>query len=88
MGGSHRQLTGADVDVRIGVTNTPREIALELDDDTDVKALKSDIEAAMSGESVLWITDKTDRQIGIAGAKIAYVEVGTASKGRMGFTSD
>jgi len=76
------------VDVRIGVTNTPREIALELDDDTDVKALKSDIEAAMTGNSVLWITDKSERQIGVSGEKIAYVEVGTASKGRMGFASD
>lgn len=79
--------TGVDVDVRIGVTNAPREIALELSDDTDVGALKADIEAALSSESVLWVTDKTDRQIGISGAKIAYVEIGTAARGRMGFAT-
>ena len=34
------------MDVRIGVVNTPKEITVELADDTDVEALVSDVESA------------------------------------------
>jgi hypothetical protein len=65
------------VDVRIGVTQAPRELTVEVADDErdDVRAR---IDAALSGAAdVLWITDKRGRQIGVPSAKIAYVEVGT-----------
>jgi hypothetical protein len=78
-----------DVDVRIGVTQAPREINLELPDDLDRADLKARIEAALSGAvDVLWFTDKRSRDIGIAAAKIAYVEVGTPEGDRrIGFGS-
>ena len=75
------------VDVRIGVTQTPREISMELADDQDRAALKARIEAALTGAvDVLWLTDKKGRDVGIAAAKIAFVELG-ASEGerRIGF---
>ena len=65
------------MDVRIGVTQAPRELTVEVADDErdDVRAR---IDAALSGAAdVLWITDKRGRQIGVPSAKIAYVEVGT-----------
>ena len=65
------------MDVRIGVTQAPRELTVEVADDErdDVRAR---IDAALSGAAdVLWITDKRGRQIGVPAAKIAYVEVGT-----------
>ena len=34
------------MDIRIGVVNTAKELALELPDDTDGAALKADVEAA------------------------------------------
>jgi hypothetical protein len=75
------------VDVRIGVTQAPREINVEVADDTDREALRKQVEAALTGAlDVLWITDRRGKEIGVAAAKIAYVEVGTAdSERRIGF---
>lgn len=75
------------MDVRIGVTQAPRELSLELADDTDVVALRSRIEAVLTDESlVLWLTDKKGRSTGIPGKKIAYVELGTPEgERRIGF---
>ncbi|MUH49790.1 MAG: DUF3107 family protein [Actinobacteria bacterium] len=75
------------MDVRIGVTQAPREINIELADDIDRAAVKAKVEAALSGAvDVLWITDKKGRDIGVASAKIAYVEIGTTeSERRIGF---
>ena len=86
-----RQAIGAPVtltvvDVRIGVTQAPREISIEVEDSTrdDVKAR---IEAALAGAAdVLWIADKRGRDIAISSAKIAYVEIGSAEgERRIGF---
>jgi hypothetical protein len=76
------------VDVRIGVTQAPREISLEVADG-DRDDLKARVEAALSGATdVLWVTDKRGRDVGIPAAKIAYVEVGSAeSDRRIGFGS-
>jgi hypothetical protein len=74
------------VEVRIGVTQAARELVLEVPDD-DRDAVKAGIDAALAGASdVLWITDKRGRAVGVAAAKIAYVEVG-ANDGerRIGF---
>ena len=47
------------MDVRIGVTQAPREINVELAEDADRDDLKSRIEAALAGANdVLWLTDK------------------------------
>ena len=55
-----------DVDVRIGVTQAPRELTLELPDDLDREALKTKIEAALSGAvDVLWLTDRRNRDVGV-----------------------
>ncbi len=76
------------MDLRIGVTQAPRELSLELADDTDREALQARIEAALaSGEqTVLWFADKRGRHVGVPVAKIAYVELGTSdSDRRIGF---
>ena len=74
------------MDVRIGVTQAPREITIEVEDSSrdDVKAR---IEAALAGAAdVLWIADKRGRDIAISSAKIAYVEIGSAEgERRIGF---
>ena len=65
------------VDVRIGVTQAPRELNVEVPDDECDDAEKQ-IEAALGGAvEVLWLTDKRGRRIGVPAAKIAYIEVGT-----------
>ena len=67
------------MDIRIGITQAPREIAIEVEDDAKAReALKKNVEAAMKGEiTTLWITDKKGRDIAIPTAKIAYVEIGS-----------
>jgi hypothetical protein len=65
------------VDVRIGVTQAPRELTVEIPDDERDDA-KARVEAALGGAAdVLWLTDKRGRQVAVASAKIAYVEIGT-----------
>jgi hypothetical protein len=70
------------VDVRIGVTHTPREIEVELPEGTDPDALVKQIEEALSGQSVLWLTDRRGRRVGVPAATVAYIELNTSSEDR------
>ena len=66
------------MDVRIGVTQAPREINIELPEDADRGELRARVEAALAGASdVLWITDKRGKDVAIPSAKIAYIELGS-----------
>ncbi|MEZ5238436.1 MAG: DUF3107 domain-containing protein [Microthrixaceae bacterium] len=77
------------MDVRIGVTYSAREIDLQLPDDTDRDELRDSIDETLGSDaSVLWITDKRGRQVGIPSDKVAFVEIGSDSEGRaIGFSS-
>ena len=71
------------MDVRIGVTQAPRELTLELDDGTDRDELRARIDEALADEdSVLWLTDRRGRAVGIPSKKVAYVELGPADGDR------
>jgi Protein of unknown function (DUF3107) len=71
------------VDVRIGVTQTPKEIEVELPEGTDADALTTQIEQSLAAEKgVLWLTDRRGRRVGIPAERIAYVEVNAASDDR------
>lgn len=72
------------MDIRIGVTQAPREIAIEVEDDDKTRdELKSRIEAALAGTAqTLWVTDKKGREIAVSAAKIAYVEIGSPDADR------
>ena len=75
------------MDVRIGVTYSPKELDLDLGDDVDRAALKKSIEAALSDDDgVLWLSDKRGREVAIPSAKVAYVELGSPEdERRIGF---
>ncbi len=76
------------MEIRIGVTQTAKEVALEMASDTDPEAIKSQVADAMGADATLWLTDKKGRQVGVPGAKIAYVEIGApADSARVGFGS-
>jgi len=73
------------MEVRIGVTQVPREIEIEIADGTR-EAVVKDVEAALAkGEGVLWLTDRRGRTVGVPAAKIAYVEIAQAEERRVGF---
>jgi hypothetical protein len=71
------------VDVRIGVTHTPKEIDVDLGDDADQEQVAASVEAALAGDGkVLWLTDRKGRRYGVPAARVAYVEIGGPTEGR------
>ncbi len=74
------------MDVRIGVTYSPKELELELGDDADPEKVKAEIGAALGGKGPLWMTDRRGRQVAVPLDKIAYVEIGSPDDAhRIGF---
>ncbi|MEQ8841188.1 MAG: DUF3107 domain-containing protein [Acidimicrobiales bacterium] len=74
------------MDVRIGVTDHPREIGVRLPDDADRAAVRAEIESALSGSSsTLWLTDEKGGEVGIPSAKLAFVEIGPEGGSPIGF---
>ena len=65
------------MDVRIGITQTPKELEVEMPDDADRDKVVADIEKLLkTGDGVLWLTDRKGRRVGVPVVKVAYVEVG------------
>ena len=74
------------MDVRIGVSQTAKELDIELPDDADAREIKADLDKAIADETTFWLTDQKGRQVGVPAAKIAYVEIGAPdSARRIGF---
>lgn len=74
------------MDVRIGVTYTAKELEVELPEDAEADSVKADIEAALASGSVLWLTDRKGRNVGVPADKVAYVDMGAeAGDRRIGF---
>ena len=71
------------MDVRIGITQTPKELEVEMPEDADRETLVKDIEKMLdTGDGVLWLTDRRGRKVGVPVVKVAYVEVGAPSSDR------
>jgi len=70
------------VDVRIGLSQTARELELEIGDEDRDRVIK-DVEAAIAkGEGTLWLTDKKGRTVGVAVSKLAYIDLGAKDEER------
>lgn len=70
------------MEVRIGVSQSVKELEVELAD-TDRESVMADITKALAMESgVLWLTDRKGRTVGVPAAKVAYVEIGSAGDER------
>ena len=70
------------MDVRIGLTQTPKELEVQLDEGTDPAEVRAQVEAALGDSSTLWFTDRRGRQIGVPSEKLAYVEIGSPNEER------
>ena len=71
------------MDVRIGITHTPKELEVEMPDDANRDEVVADIEKLLkTGDGVLWLTDRKGRRVGVPVVKVAYVEVGAPSSDR------
>src|SRR5579872_3801437 len=77
------QRESADVDVRIGIVQSIKELEVELGDDAERDSVIADIEESLSkSEGVLWLTDRRGRRVAVPVAKVAYVEVGAPTPDR------
>ena len=76
------------MEIRIGVTYSPKEIEIDLADELSGDELVEQISASVGEEgAMLWLADKKGRRVGIPTAKLAYVEIGAPrSDRRVGFT--
>jgi hypothetical protein len=71
------------MDIRIGIVQSMKELEVELPEDANREKVMKQVEAALGGESVLWLTDRKGRRVGVPSARIAYVEFGTPASERV-----
>lgn len=70
------------MEVKIGVTQSPKEIELEMDGD-DIAALAKIFDEAIKAENpIVWIEDKKGRKIGVPAPKVAYIEIAKSDDDR------
>jgi Protein of unknown function (DUF3107) len=74
------------VEIRINVQDATREIVLE-SNQTPEDVAKLINKAVDSGE-ILTLVDEKGRRVIVPGDKIAFVEIGAHSAGRVGFATD
>ena len=71
------------MDVRLGVTYSPKELTVELADDTAADAVRTAVDEALTNpDGVLWLTDRKGRQFGVPVSKLSFVEIGSPDDGR------
>ena len=71
------------MNVRIGITQSPRELDIDLGDDADPDQVAKDITDALGEDgSLFWLTDRKGKRFGIVAAKVSYVEFGAESEER------
>ncbi|WP_203138122.1 DUF3107 domain-containing protein [Microbacterium sp. JZ31] len=74
------------MDIRIGITNTGRELSFESSDSAE--AVKTAIAAALdNGQSHLSFTDVKGNSYIVPTANLAFVEVGSEETRRVGFVA-
>ena len=71
------------MDIRIGIVQSMKEIEIELPEDVERDQVMKDVEAALGGDTVLWLTDRKGRRVGVPATRIAYVELGTPASDRI-----
>jgi BioD-like phosphotransacetylase family protein len=73
------------MEIKIGIQHAPRELVVESGDSAE--EIEKAVEAAVSGEGVLSLTDIKGRRIIVPAGKLAYVEIGGGVSGKLGFRS-
>jgi hypothetical protein len=74
---------GYVVEVKIGVQHIARDIVLESTQSRD--ELTAAITEAVSKSALLTLTDEKGRTVIVPGDRLAYVELGSPERGRVGF---
>jgi hypothetical protein len=73
------------MEIKIGVKQTQREITLETDE--DAKALAERVEEKIQSDGLLTFTDTKGRQVFVPAGSLGYLEVGSETARRVGFSA-
>jgi hypothetical protein len=73
------------MEIRIGVQHVNREVVLESNE--TLAAVQKSIVAALSAGSLLTLTDEKGRTVMVPSDKIAFIEIGAQTSGRVGFAT-
>jgi len=71
------------MDIRIGIVQSLKELEVDLPEDANRDKVMKEIEAALGGDKVLWLTDRKGRRVGVPASRIAYVEFATPASERV-----
>ena len=76
------------MNIRIGMIQTPKELEVELEEGEGDQLVDEITKAVVDDTGMLWLTDRKGRRVGVATAKLAWVEVGPETEGRrVGFSA-
>lgn len=73
------------MEIRIGIQHVNREVVLESNE--KLSAVQKSIDSALSNGSLLTLTDEKGRTVIVPGDKIAFIEIGAQTSGRVGFAT-
>jgi hypothetical protein len=73
------------VEVKIGIQHAPRELVVDTGETAE--AVEKMVADAVGSEGVLALTDTKGRKVIVPASRIAYVEIGGALAGQVGFRS-
>lgn len=71
------------VEVRVGITDSPRELTIELSNTAD--EIEAIVARALQEGSHIALTDEKGRRIIVPAAKVGFVEVSARSERKVGF---
>ncbi|MCX4092244.1 DUF3107 domain-containing protein [Nocardia sp. alder85J] len=74
------------MEVKIGIADSPRELVIASSQTQE--EVESAVSGALSsGSGVLTLVDEKGRKYLIQAAKVAYIEIGSTTSGRVGFAA-
>ena len=73
------------MEVKIGIQHAPRELVVDTSETAE--AVEKMVADAVGSEGVLALTDSKGRKVIVPASRIAYVEIGGALAGQVGFRS-
>lgn len=73
------------MEIRIGIQHVNREVVVESNE--ALTAVQKSIDVALATGALLTLTDEKGRTVMVPGDKIAFIEIGAHTAGRVGFAT-
>ena len=75
--------SGSNVEVRIGISDSPRELTIELSNSAD--DIEATVARALHEGSHIAFTDERGRRLIVPATKVGFIEVSARSERKVGF---